>query len=260
MGINGTSEDDEIKSIATDIVDPELGKNQTSFYLNGVFENLFQTYTRISVTLKNKSIQINVITMKRLLYTSVFALLLFSFKGNDQNTNPVTISADSENVSSIPEKQVVFNGDYEDLLTLELASRITGFDPAKATKLHTMKGMMGEILRYYWENGREREKESTTPNRKGTKSTWTDLVQIKWVDAEADMDSFLEFIDLDKHPELLKIDDVGEAAYWNSKKNYLEVYYNGVSFTLQVDISNDDTLDKGKTLALAKLIIKERLK
>ena len=157
------------------------------------------------------------------------------------------------------ENHFVFSGNYDDLLTLELASRITGFEPSKAKKMNPVKGMTGELLRYYWENGREKDKEATTPDRKNKKIECMDLVQIKWVDGEADMDSFLEFIDLEKHPELSKITGVGEAAYWNSKKQYLEVYYNGVSFTLQVDISNNDIPDKEKSIALAKLIIEERI-
>ncbi len=120
--------------------------------------------------------------------------------------------------------------------------------------------MTGEILRYNWENGREVVKEKSASNRKREIYSRTDLVQIKWLDGEADMESFLEFIDLEKHPDLTKVENVGENAYWNPDKNHLEVYYNGVSFTLQVDISNEDTLDKEKTIALARLIIEERIK
>jgi hypothetical protein len=85
-------------------------------------------------------------------------------------------------------------------------------------------------------------------------------VQIKWVDGEADMESYLEFVDLEQYPEKTKVNGVGEIAYWNPNKNELEVFYGGVSFTLQVDISNDDILDKEKTIALAKLIIEEQLR
>lgn len=159
-----------------------------------------------------------------------------------------------------PQIDLVTYEDYNDLLTLELASRITGFDPSKARKTHILKGMTGEILRYNWENGREVVKEKSASNRKRVVSSKTDIVQIKWVDFEADMDSFLDFIGLEDHPELLKINGVGESAYWNSKQNHLEVYAKGISFTLEVDISDDDTFDKEKTIALAKLIIEERIK
>ncbi|QFZ54784.1 hypothetical protein FEZ18_08220 [Oceanihabitans sp. IOP_32] len=198
--------------------------------------------------------------MRKLLYISVFALLLFSCKGNGQSTNAVAKHDNVKGVVSDSDNQEVFSGDYNDLLTLELASRITGFEPSKARKTHALKRMTGEILRYNWENGREEIKEKSASNRKRKTYPRSDLVQIKWVDTEADLASFLEFIEPEEHPELLKITDVGDRAYWNSKKSYLQVYYNGVSFTLQVDISNDEVSDKEKTIALAKLIIAERIK
>ncbi|WP_417370689.1 hypothetical protein [Gelidibacter japonicus] len=191
--------------------------------------------------------------MKKYIYVSIFIALFFSCKGNGQTTEPI-----SNNDSPNPDSNFVFSGDYDDLLTLEMASRITGFDASKAKKMHTMKGMMGETLRYYWENGREEVKEKSASNRKTVSYPRSDLVQLKWVDGEADMASFLDFIDLEAHPELLEINGLGQRAYWNPEKQHLEVYYNGVSFTLQVDISNDDNLDKEKTIELAKLIITEQ--
>lgn len=199
--------------------------------------------------------------MKRLLITTVITLLLFSCKGNGQNPNNDAKNDDSNAVSTAPisHNELMFNGDYEDLLTLEMASRITGFEPSKARRTHILKGMTGEILRYNWENGREKNKETITPGMKTTTISCTDLVQIKWVDTEADMESFLDFVEPDEHQELSKLKEVGESAYWNSKKNHLEVYSNGVSFTVQVAISNDGSLNKEKTIALAKLIVTEKL-
>lgn len=119
--------------------------------------------------------------------------------------------------------------------------------------------MTGEILRYNWENGREVVKEKSPSNRKRVVSSRTDLVQISFVDFEADNESFSDFVRAETHPELTEIADIGEAAYWNSKKNYLEVYSNGISFRAKAEISNDDTINKEKTIELAQLIIKEKL-
>lgn len=196
--------------------------------------------------------------MKRLFYLSVFALFIFSFKGFGQSTSPVAKSDDSQNFGLDSEEVVVFGRDYKDLLTLELATRITGFDSSKVKTMQPMKDQVTKFLRYYWENGRIKPEESMTPGRNATIRMVPDAVQMKWLDAEADMDSFLYFIGLDEHPELTKVDDVGEAAYWNSKKNYLQMYYNGVSFMLQIDMSNEDASNKEKTIALAKLIVEER--
>ncbi len=188
--------------------------------------------------------------MKNILFLFSW-LLLFSCNGNGQTTDP--------RLNNNANSNFIFNGDYDTLLTLEMATVITGFDAANANKMHTMKGMMGETLRYYWENGREFVKEKAASNRKKVSYPRSDSVQLKWVDAEADKTSFLDFIDLEAHPELVEINGVGENAFWNAKKQHLEVFYHGVSFTLQVDMSNDETVNKQKTIALAKLIISEKL-
>ena len=198
--------------------------------------------------------------MKNILVLCI-GIVLLSCKGNGQTPEPAGKNDSPNPKSKAPttDTNLMFSGDYNELLTLELASRITGFESSNAKKMHTMKGMLAETLRYYWENGREVVKEKSTTNRKRETYSRPDIVQIKWIDGEADMESFLDFLDLEKYPELYKIKDVGEAAYWNPIKNHLEVYYKGVSFTLQVNISNDEIPDKEKTIALAKLIIEEQL-
>lgn len=199
--------------------------------------------------------------MKYLLVLTIW-VLLFSCQDNGQPTvpKPNSVQPNPDTSTPEPEYNFVFSGDYNDLLTLELASRISGFEPSAANKMNPVKGMMGEILRYYWENGREKDKEPTTRDPKNRKIGCMDLVQIKWVNGDADMKSFLQFVNLEKYPFLLKVNNLGESAYWNPNKNHLEVLYHGVSFTLQVDISNDDDSDREKTIALAKLIIEEQIK
>ncbi|MCK0132585.1 hypothetical protein MWU59_13840 [Flavobacteriaceae bacterium F08102] len=183
-------------------------------------------------------------------------------KKNEQNTSRDTKNPTSDTANSIPKqaRKFVFSGNYGDLLTLDFASRITRLAPTNAKKLNTSKGMLGEVLRYYWDNGWEGANGNSTPTRKNAKINTPTFVQIKWVDGEADMESFLNFIEPEEHPALVKITDVGETAYWHTQKNQLEVYYNGVSFTLQVDISNEPSINKEKTIALARLIITEKLK
>lgn len=177
----------------------------------------------------------------------VLIVLLFSCNGNGQTTNSVT-----ENDPSKPKERVEFNGDYNGLLTLEMAARITGFDASRAKKSHTMKGMLAETLRYYWENDRKKVIEGSTFPR-------VDRVQLNWVDGDADLDSFVDFVDLKKHLDLIKINGVGELAYWNPNKNYLDVYHRGISFRIEVDSSNDGRLEREKTIELATQIIREKI-
>ncbi len=197
--------------------------------------------------------------MKKLVYTSVFVLLLFSCKGNGQNTNPLTNNDVVEDVAATMENPSTFSGDYEDLLTIEMVSKITGFDASKAAKMHPMQGMLTESLMYYWENGREFVIEKSASNYKRKVKSRADFAKLMWVDSEADMESFLLFIGLDKHPELSKVNGVGESAYWNTKNQNLQVYYNGVSFMLQVIVSFDEALNKEKTIELAKQIVEEKI-
>ena len=188
-----------------------------------------------------------------------FCIVLFSSKGNAQNTNPLDNNDDLEETLSESENQGGFSGDYNDLLTLEMASRITGFEASKAKKMHPMKGMLTESLMYYWENGRQIVIEKSASNYKRKVKSRDDFAKLMWLDGEADMESFLSFIHLDIHPELLKVNGVGESAYWNTKNQNLQMYYNGVSFMLQVIVSFDEALNKEKTIELAKLIITEKL-
>lgn len=200
--------------------------------------------------------------MTKYLYFTVLVAILFSCKGNGQTTDPATKSNEATPEEIVPnsDNNFVFSGNYDDLLTLELASRITGFEPSKARKSNPMKGMMGEILKYSWENGREFIKEKSESNRKRVAYSRPDFVQISFVDYESDMETFLDFVAPETHPEVSKISSVGEAAYWNSKNNFIEVYYNDVSFRGKVEISNDEAINKEKTIELAKLIIEEQLK
>jgi hypothetical protein len=189
--------------------------------------------------------------MKNLLFLAI-CLSLFSCKDTKQVNKSDTLSQNIEN-------NVLLDMDYEDLLTLEIASKITGFEPSKARKSNPLKGMYSEVLKYSWENGREFVKEKSESNRKRVAYPRTDFVQISFVDFESDMETFLDFVDPEAHTEISKITGVGEAAFWNSKNNSIEVYHNNVSFRGKVEISNDDVVNKEKTIELAKLIIKEKL-
>ena len=56
-----------------------------------------------------------------------------------------------------------------------------------------------------------------------------------------------------------EIGGVGEAATWYANSNEIKVYYNGLLFSLVVDISDDPELNREKSIELAKMIIREKL-
>ncbi len=68
--------------------------------------------------------------MKNILFLAI-CLSLFSCKDNSQVNKSNVLSQNTES-------NVVLSGDYEDLLTLEIASKITGFEPSKARKSNPM--------------------------------------------------------------------------------------------------------------------------
>ena len=198
--------------------------------------------------------------MKKQQYVSICMLMIISCKKNGQNTSSFPNNDDSEEVFSNSKNDATFSGEYADLLTSDMASRITGFEGSKIKKMHILKGMTGEILRYNWESGREIMKEKSISNRKRVTYSRSDHAQIGFVDFEADKDSFLDFVGVASHPELSKIEAIGEVAYWNSHESFLEVYSNGISFRVMVAISNNENRNKEKTIELARLIIEEQIK
>ena len=87
--------------------------------------------------------------MKNLLILAI-CIILFSCKGNGQATDPEpkNDTPNPEVVAPNSDSNFVFSGNYEDLLTLELASRISGFEPSIVRKTHILKWITGESLRY----------------------------------------------------------------------------------------------------------------
>jgi hypothetical protein len=57
-----------------------------------------------------------------------------------------------------------------------------------------------------------------------------------------------------------KVTGVGEDASWYSNSNEIKVFYGGLTFAIVVDISDDKSVNKAKSIALAQQIINEKLK
>jgi len=57
-----------------------------------------------------------------------------------------------------------------------------------------------------------------------------------------------------------EIKDVGEYAVWNNKQKELKVFYKGIEFQITVELSDDEKINKQKTIETAKLIINQKLK
>lgn len=197
-----------------------------------------------------------------------------------------------------------FKGKLDELLTLEMAVKVSGFDKSKATKDYKNKtaGVLGDKnalpreCNYLWKNGRTR---SIAVGEKKINSPYKDKVGIKLVSnttlerfkqnyrrltdeekvaagkkledeanknqpRQAETETEKKVLDIgtglinNLHPE--EINGVGEAAIWYPNFNELKVFYNGLSFALVVDISEDKSLNRKKSIELAEMIIDEKLK
>lgn len=61
----------------------------------------------------------------------------------------------------------------------------------------------------------------------------------------------------------LSFDDVagvGDHAVWNNKAKELKVFYQGLEFQIRVDVSNDEAVNRQKSVEVAQKIIEEKLK
>ena len=56
-----------------------------------------------------------------------------------------------------------------------------------------------------------------------------------------------------------EVSGVGDYAVWNNKAKELKVFYRGMEFQVRVDVSNDDAVNRQKSIEIAQAIIKEKL-
>lgn len=196
-----------------------------------------------------------------------------------------------------------FAGKLDELLTLEMAVQVSGFDASKVIKEHGNKASTafgGERkppreCNYLWENGRQK---TVTVGGNTIKTNYKDVIGIKSVSnttlerfkrsygaltdeqkmtankqIEVHKDkSNIEATTNEASKQMVKvgtgminnlqaeeISGVGEAATWYENSNELKVFFNGLTFALVVDISDNKSLNRNKSIELANLIISKKL-
>lgn len=244
--------------------------------------------------------------MKKLAFILTLHCLLLhinSAKSSSLNEVGMQKAAVSGTVKSNQINAADFAGKLDELLTLEMAAKISGFETSKAIKEHGNKASAafgGEKkppreCNYLWENGRQK---TVTAGGNSMKTNYKDIVGIKSVSnttLERFKRSYGALTDeqkkaANKQIEVQKakstteqtnseankqmaevgtgminnlraeeISGVGEAAVWYEKSNELKVFYNGLTFALVVDISDNKRLNRNKSIELANLIISEKL-
>lgn len=244
--------------------------------------------------------------MKKLTFILTLPCLFLLTNGaisNSLNEAKTQKSVSSGAVNSNQINAADFAGKLDELLTLEMAVQVSGFDASKVIKEHGNKASAafgGERkppreCNYLWENGRQK---TVTAGGNSIKTNYKDVVGIKSVSnttlerfkrsygALTDEQKMAANKQLEEETAKTKpdgtsnaadkkmaevgtgminnlqaeeISGVGEAATWYENSNELKVFFNGLTFALVVDISDNKSLNRNKSIELANLIISKKL-
>ncbi len=239
--------------------------------------------------------------MNRLIFILSFLPLAFPFSlaGNDQQkTNFAHVSFSLfQNESTL--KAADYAGRLDELLTLEIATEISGFDASKAEKEHENKASAifgGEKkppreCNYLWNNGRTR---ALTMGGNTLNAPYKDKVAIHSVSnttLERFKRNYGALTNEQKQAAAKKLEEeagknsnsasnqnltqvgtgmvhnlqaesisgVGEAATWYPNTSELKVFYKGLIFSVVVDISDNKKVNREKSIELAIGIITQKL-
>jgi hypothetical protein len=192
-----------------------------------------------------------------------------------------------------------YAGRLDELLTLEMAAEISGFDASKAEKEHENKthAIFGcekkppRECNYLWDNGRTR---SVTMGGNTIKAPYNDKVAIHSVsnttlerfkrnygalteeqkqaaakkleeesgknnNTAADQQMTQVGTGMVMNLQAEEISGVGDAATWYENSNELKVFFRGLIFSVVVDISDDKKVNRKKSIELANTIIRNKL-
>jgi hypothetical protein len=247
------------------------------------------------------------VSLKLLAYIlNIAGLLLFSSNAKSSGSNAISPreTVISREIQSNFINAADFAGKLDELLTLEMAVKVCGFDALKVIKEHEIKagaafGGKKRAVRecsYLWENGRTRtitvggntmnapykdkvginSVSNTTLERfkrnYGALTNKQKIAANKQIEEQADKTT-TEGTNNEANKQMAEvgtgminnlqaeeITGVGEAATWYKNSSELKVFYNGLTFALVVDVSDDKNLNRNKSIELANLIIGEKLK
>lgn len=223
------------------------------------------------------------------------SLLTLSCKNsnNSSSSNNITEQATEKTAND-------FNGRLDQLLTLEIASNVTGYTANEAQKKYSqiLKDPATHSVTYNWDKGRMKKVNNPITNKEMNVSI-NDFVKITWV-----RNTTLNKFKFDYHTptaeEIKQANDamdkktnemqgegkatneqtssakeiansmmngisftdvsgVGNHAKWDNKHKHLKVFYKGLEFEITVEISDVESINKQKSIEVAKQIIKQKL-
>lgn len=250
--------------------------------------------------------------MKKIMYLR-FIIIFFSLFtaigcGSDKKGQPETLTEEFEKTI---EENVILAKDYkgrlDEILTLEMASEISGFPASEAKKSpdSDLEKKINKIsIQYSWDKTKRNRKmeilgrKMDVPVSDVISLSWLQNMTLKDFKRENHKPTDEELIAADKAvsektKEMQKegkvtndqadlatsmakdamkniafeeVKNVGDYAVFVDQKfagvptRELKVFYNGISFTLLVDLSDDSKANDDKAIALANKIINEKLK
>ncbi len=220
-------------------------------------------------------------------------LFLLSYFANGTANEKITSQ------TAVPLNADDYSGKLDELLTLEMASVLSGFEASKATKEHENKthSIFGgekkppRECNYLWDNGRTRpvnmggntikapykdkvaihSVSNTTLERfnrnYGALTEEQKLAAAKKLEEEAERSSNTAAgqkmtqvgTGMVMNLQAEEIAGVGEAATWYENTSELKAFYRGLIFSVVVDISDDKKVNRGKSIELANTIIRSKL-
>lgn len=138
-------------------------------------------------------------------------------------------------------------GGLDQILSAEMAAEVAGFAAADAKKEYKpdAKRPQTEVLSYSWDNGRKRTAGGfEVPVSDSVKFGWVRKSSLAMMKGQEEDPAFKDIF--------TAVDGVGDYALWNSRDKQLIVLSGEKSFSVWVNVSADDAVNKAKSLELGK--------
>ena len=232
---------------------------------------------------------------------SLLSLFLFAFTCTGDKKENLESHANETIDEVVGNTADEFNGKLDQLLTLEMASEISGYAASEAQKDYNqvLKNPATHSVCYRWKKGRNQQIKNPI-NGKMMDVPADDFIQLSWVKnttlkefkfnyhtptaeelANADKAMHEKANEMQQQgkadasqaemakgmaSEMAKglsfdeIKGVGDYAVWNNKYKELKVFYKGLEFQITAELSDDEKVNKQKSIETAKKIINQKLK
>lgn len=232
----------------------------------------------------------------KLLQLLILVVTITACKDDSKNSNSNEVNSAID--KALDSKTNPWTGKLDQLLTLQMASKAFGYEPSEAEVNYRkiFENPDTHDLSYEWDKGRE--KEMDVPHVGKMMFPEKDRIELRWVKATS-LENFKNNYRTPTKEELANaekgmkeniaeqvkqgkitqeqadmatglgsslgsgvsydvVNNVGEYSLWNNKDKNLSVFYKGLQFQLAVYLG-DEAVNKAKAIAIAQMIIKEKL-